>query len=339
MRRVGPSRPEDLVPVPAALAHLRRFPLDGALLLFDRDTGVSALCDGPETAHLRQRAPRVVQLGITNACNLACAFCCREIEAASEWTVESAFALLAGLARAGALEVAFGGGEPFAFRGIEELTRRLHRETALAVSLTTNGLLLTRERLHAIAGCYGQIRLSAYDDNDWERTVELLAGERARFGLNWLVTPERLPALERTVLRAVELGCRDVLLLSYNGRDPGSHLAPAQASDLARRVAALARGLRRRAAIKLSVCWGERLEGVPRLLPAGDCGAGRDFVVITSDRRIQPCSFHDLAFPARTAEEALAVWTDERAALGSPARIPGCARLPAHGLGGRLPVL
>src|SRR6185369_15616796 len=107
-------RPEDDIAVPPQLAHMRRFPLDGALLLFDRDTGLTALCDGPETAHLRQRAPRVVQLGITNACNLACAFCCRELEAASEWTVESAFTLLAGLDRAGVLEVAFGGGEPLA---------------------------------------------------------------------------------------------------------------------------------------------------------------------------------------------------------------------------------
>ena len=39
---------------------MHRFELDGALLLFDRDTGPCALCDGPETAHLRQRAPRFV---------------------------------------------------------------------------------------------------------------------------------------------------------------------------------------------------------------------------------------------------------------------------------------
>jgi hypothetical protein len=51
------------------------------LLLFDRESGTNVLCDGPETAHLRQRAPRVVQFGITNACNLACSFCSRDREA------------------------------------------------------------------------------------------------------------------------------------------------------------------------------------------------------------------------------------------------------------------
>jgi len=46
--------------------------MDGALLLFDRATGMTAVCDGEETAHLRMRAPREVQFAITNACNLAC---------------------------------------------------------------------------------------------------------------------------------------------------------------------------------------------------------------------------------------------------------------------------
>src|SRR5215813_3102257 len=76
----------------------RTFPLDGAMLLFDRDTGLNVLCDGPETEPLRQRAPRVVQFGITNRCNLACTFCSRDLAAPSEWTAESALRMLSGLA-------------------------------------------------------------------------------------------------------------------------------------------------------------------------------------------------------------------------------------------------
>src|SRR5262249_52407437 len=126
-------RPEDFIPVPASLARLRRFPLDGALLLFDRDSGLSALCDGPETTHLRQRAPRVIHSAIPSACNLACAFCCGDLDVTSIGRAEGAFELLAELAGGGVLEVAFGGGEPFALRGIEALARRLHAETPLAI--------------------------------------------------------------------------------------------------------------------------------------------------------------------------------------------------------------
>ncbi len=65
----------------------RPFPMTGALLLFDRETGANLLMDGPETALLRPLAPRVIQFGITNRCNLACTFCSRDVTAESAWTV------------------------------------------------------------------------------------------------------------------------------------------------------------------------------------------------------------------------------------------------------------
>lgn len=320
------------VPVPAPFARLRRFPLDGALLLFDRDSGTNVRCEGSETKHLRQRAPRAIQFGITNRCNLACTFCSRDLQAQSEWSADSAFTLLAGLAEAGVLEVAFGGGEPWAFPRFEELVCRLHDETPLAVSFTTNGLALTPRRLAAVRGRYGQCRLSLYDDNDWRHTLARLADAGARFGVNYLVTPERLPSLETVVLEAVALGCRDVLLLSYNGQDRALHLSAEEARELAKRVALLGRALAGRCHLKLDVCWGERMEGVPRLFDRADCGAGRDFLVLTSDKKVMPCSFHHLAFPATSADEVMAVWRGQREALASASRLPGCARAPRYGL-------
>ena len=314
---------------------LRELPMHGAMLLFDRDTGTNILLDGPETAALRPIAPRVVQFGITNRCNLACTFCSRDLTATSAWTADTAFTLLADLAAAGVLEVAFGGGEPWMFHGFSALVRRLHAETPLAVNITTNGLALTPARLAEIAGCYGQIRISLYDDNAWRARVATCAAARARFGVNYLVTPARLRELETTVLELVALGCRDVLLLSYNGRDTALHLSPSEVADLAtrvRRLGAAVRGVR----IALDVCWGERLEAVPRLFAKADCGAGAEFLVVTSDQRVMPCSFHQVALPARTASEVLAIWRDRRDLLSTPAELPGCARTPGFGLGQRL---
>ena len=44
---------------------------------------------------------------------------------------------------------------------------------------------------------------------------------------------------------------------------------------------------------------------VPRLFTRGDCGAGRDFLVLTSDRRVMPCSFHHRSDPVQTAADVL----------------------------------
>ena len=311
--------------LPAGLAALRRFPMHDALLLFDRATGRNVRCDGPETAGLRPVAPRVVQFGITNRCNLACRFCSRDRDAASAWTADSAFAMLAGLAAAGVLEVAFGGGEPWTFRGFAALVRRLHAETPLAINVTTNGLALTPARLAEIAGCYGQIRISLYDDNDWRDRVAMCAAAGARFGVNYLVTPARLPGLEAIVLELAARGCRDILLLSYKGHDAALHLSRAQSDALAARVQLLARALPGHR-LALDVCWGEQLAAVPRLFRKADCGAGAEFVVLTSDQRVMPCSFHHVALAARSAAEVMAIWRGRQAALGSAARVPGCAR-------------
>lgn len=311
---------------------MRPFLLDGAVLLFDRERGTNVLLDGDELADVRQVAPRSVQFGITNVCNLACRFCSRDTTAASAWTADEAFQVLAELAKAGVLEVAFGGGEPFAFPGFAELVARLHDETPLAVHATTNGLLLTPSRLAAVREKLGELRLSLYDDNDWRATIGRLVDARARFGVNLLVLPERLAALEALVFELVERGCRDVLLLSYNGADRAQHLSPPEAEDLASRVSLLHRALGGRARISLDVCWGERMASVPRLLERADCGAGRDFLVLTSDKRLAPCSFHHRSVPIASAADVLRIWNDERGALSAPSSIPGCARSRGFGL-------
>jgi MoaA/NifB/PqqE/SkfB family radical SAM enzyme len=304
------EQPEAHIPVPAALAGMRRYALDGALLLFDRRTGLTAICDGPETAELRIRVPRVVQFAITNVCNLACTFCSRDLEATSAWTRDSAFALLRDLATRGTLEVAFGGGEPLAFK-----------------------VLLSDTTITSLAPYVGQVRVSVYENVDHRPILTRLVSHQLRFGVNWLVTPARLASVEAFVFELYALGCRDVLLLSYNGHDASMHLTREDSDALAHRVHMLSRALHGRMTLKLDVCWGERMEAVPRLFEVGGCPAGREFVVITSDCRMSPCSFHHRSFAIATAEDVMQVWDEQRSALASPAAVPGCARVHDFGLG------
>ncbi len=293
--------------------------LDGALLWFHRKTGTNLRMDGPHTRHLRRRAPRLVLFGMTNACNLACTFCSRDREARSEWTVDSAFEVLAGLARAGTLEVAFGGGEPLAFRGFDELVRRLASETPLALHVTTNGTLLSEERLARLSPYLGEIRVSLYDDNDWEECIQRLARAGQTFGVNILATPERVSVLPAQLRTLHQLGCRDAAVLRYVGNDPRLRLS---AVDEARLTAVLAESPLR---ARLSVCFGDTLLEVPRLF-GGDCGAGLDFVTLTSDRRLKACSFQGGGIPVASVEDVLAAWTGRRDVLSAPSPLQGCAR-------------
>ncbi len=309
----------------------RIHPLDGALLLFDRDTGLNVKLEGAETAHLRRVAPRTLLIAVTNTCNLSCHFCYRDLKSPSNWTYASLLMFCQAASTWGVLEVAFGGGEPLLFPQWEQFIHALYDTSGLAVNFTTNGMKLTDAFLQRIAGKYGNIRLSLYATNHAEDMIRRLVAGGARFGVNWLLTPDDLPGIETKFLRLLDLGVRDFLLLSYKGNDPTLHFRREHYAEFAAFVRQMHTALDGIAQIKLDVCWGDLLPDVPCLFETHDCGAGDGFLSLTSDRRIKPCSFHHWAIPFETLDDVRVYWQARRA-VRQAAAIGGCARLPHRGL-------
>jgi MoaA/NifB/PqqE/SkfB family radical SAM enzyme len=234
------------------------------------------------------------------------------------------------------LEVAFGGGEPMLFPRWSEFICELYETTQLCINFTTNGMLLTKEFLSSIAGKYGQIRVSLYDDNEWIHTITLLADHHARFGVNWLITPEELATMEMKFLQLLKLGVRDFLLLSYKGNDPRLHLTQTHRKQLSVFINRMYEQLGKMIQIKLDVCWGSSLPDIPRLFTHADCGAGDEFLSITSDKRVKVCSFQltNTGIPFETVDELRQIWERQRMRRQA-AKIGGCARLPNRGLSER----
>jgi hypothetical protein len=301
----------------------RAFPLDGALLFFQPATGRSLRVENERTRELRRQAPRVAMFGITNSCNLRCEFCSRDTGRANSWTVETAAEALRGLAAAGTLEVAFGGGEPFTFRGFSELLRELNGTTQLALHVTTNGTLLDARSFAPFRGLLGQVRISIYDDARWLLGARTLSDADQLWGANLLVDEARLGTLPALLAELAALCCHDVSVLSYVGADPSLQLNAAGRAHLAAIISDAPLPCR------LSVCFGDGVP-VPRLFAGmddtGDCGAGYDFLSITSDQRVQSCSFQNTSLSARTAEDILTIWRGRQAYLEQATPRHGCAR-------------
>ena len=236
----------------------------------------------------------------------------------------TAAAVLRGLHDAGTLEVAYGGGEPFAFSGFAELVAELGDDHHA-------GPARHHQRHAAPAGDVVALRRPLRPGPG----LDLRRGAVAR---HRRAPRRRRPALGRQPDRRRRgaarpagdawptwrrRGCHDVSLLSYVGPEAGLHLDAA--GD--RRLAAIIEDSP--VTCRLSVCFGDRV-AVPRLHggdDAGDCGAGRDFVSITPDRRVQSCSFQDRSLPGATAAEILAAWRLQQPALAAPSPRRGCARL------------
>lgn len=309
----------------------RPFPQDDKLLLFDRDSGLNVLLEGEETEGLRQTAPRTLLIAVTNVCNLTCHFCYRGLTAPSLWTYDSLLEFCQQANDWGVLEAAFGGGEPMLFPRWDEFICELYETTDLAINFTTNGTRLTPEFLRSVAGRYGQIRLSIYADNHWEETIRLLVSEQARFGVNWLISRAELDGIEAKMGRLLALGVRDFLFLSYKGSDTDLHMDAAGYRRFSDFMMKAHRKLGSGAALKLGICWGHSLPDVPRLFQGDDCGAGHDFISITSDKRMKVCSFHHASLPIETLADVRLIW-EQTHTQQNAARIGGCARLPKRGL-------
>jgi MoaA/NifB/PqqE/SkfB family radical SAM enzyme len=316
--------------LPPPLRTLRPHHLDGKLLLFDRDSGINILMEGDETQHLERIAPRTLLIAVTNHCNLDCPFCYRDQTYASAWRYESLLEFCQQADAWGVLEVAFGGGEPILFPRWSDFIHELYVTTRLCINFTTNGMLLTEEFLQSIAGKYGQIRLSLYDTNHPDDTLTLLRDCGARYGVNWLITPDELATIEQKFDHLLELGVRDFLLIGYKGSTPDMHFRPAHYAQFSRFLNQVY-AQHPDVTLKLDVCWGNSLPDVPRLFVQEDCGAGDGFLSITSHKAIKPCSFHEWTIPFETLDDVKRYWQQHRHAR-TAATIGGCARLPHRGI-------
>ena len=293
---------------------------DEALLLFRPSTGDSIRIAARRFRNLRASAPRAVFVGLSHACNLECWFCSRDAGVRDRWTAGDMLALLTQLAKAGTLEVAFGGGEPLVYAGFVDLLERLAVDTPLALHFTTNGTLVDAPTAARLAPLVGEVRVSIYESTDWIRAIGHLCDAGIQVGANIVVARGNVGGLVPLLATLDELGCDNAALLRYLGPDESVHLAGSDWVELEHAIRTSPLNVR------LSRCFADRMPAVPRFRWTHDCGAGRDFLVIDPDSHVRACSFHHHRSAFVDAEDLLSQFRDGAAALASPANAVGCAR-------------
>jgi mycofactocin radical SAM maturase len=111
-------------------------------------------------------APITVTWEVTNRCNLRCTHCLSasgpEASTAGDLDFAEACAVVDQLAAARVFQIHFGGGEPFLYPRFMDLLRHAQARGLCCLCISTNGALLTHERiaeLDALGGIYLQVSL------------------------------------------------------------------------------------------------------------------------------------------------------------------------------------
>src|SRR5438046_8014340 len=152
--------------------------------LTDASAVVGAPSDG--LAVLEQRGslaetfgiPLAVLAEITHRCPLQCRYCSNPVElerGGSELTTEEWKKVLSELAEIGVLQVHFSGGEPTARKDLVELVKHAS-DVGLYTNLITSAVLLTRDRLSALADaglCHVQISFQGVEEGLADRVAGL----------------------------------------------------------------------------------------------------------------------------------------------------------------------
>lgn len=192
--------------------------------LFDRNSGLNILLD--ELAPARElwaRAPRQVSVALTNACDLACAYCFAPKNPA-RLDPDRVMAWMCELDRHNCLGVGFGGGEPTLYPELVAICRYGAHRTGLAITLTTHAHRWNERLAAELAGNVHFIRVSM---DGVGATYERLRGRSfntllvqlrlvrsvSSFGLNYVVNAETLQDLDRAISVALECNAAEFLLL------------------------------------------------------------------------------------------------------------------------------
>lgn len=264
-------------------------------------------------------APLVAHLGLTLACNYACAHCYSSSgkRAPNELTLEDIQGLVDRLAEAGCLKLVLGGGEPFLR---DDLAAVIRYADARGVDcfVHTNGSVLSRERLEELAACPPAGLAVSMDGPDAETNDEIRgahAFERTLRGLESLqrhyppgfnisvtITPRNVKLAPRMVELAHEAGAKVLLLRPAY---PAGEAAKGAELMCSREDFARAIDLARAKAKKLGVTVDAphpHEQGVPDFEGFG-CVAARIVLGIDPQGKVTPCLNLPASFSAGDARK------------------------------------
>ena len=282
---------------------MRRIETPEGLFVYDRKSG---LClHTPDVKSKVWLKPLYAQVAVTSRCNLHCWWCYTSSSAnGQDFPLEDLKTIIAFFDDWGLLGVALGGGEPFLYPHLVEVTRWTWQNTGLDISITTNGTIASERQIRAIEGFVGEVRVSIYGSESCKVLKKFL---RRKFdlGVNMLLVKGSVLQLEKTVETCMGMGVKNFLINSFRpvGRGAKRFDLEPTAQDYIQFCRVLEKHMGE-AEFKVSGRMAEALKRFAKLrfIPFDSEANGR-VIAITVDGKVKPSSLSEEEYQFRSPEE------------------------------------
>lgn len=220
--------------------------IDG-IHLFNRDTGLNVLLDDiVPPADTWTYCPRQISIALTNACNLSCPHCYAP-KTPAELPIKRVKDWMSELDNAGCFGVGFGGGEPLLYPELLDICEFGQDQTGLAITLTTNGLLLTENLIENLKNRINFIRISMDGVGEtYERIrnipyltllqrLKSISG-KISFGINFVANSRTIGDFEAAVKIAEQYQASEFLILPEEAAGRGTKIDDKTLTELLKRI-------------------------------------------------------------------------------------------------------
>lgn len=213
------------------MKELRAISTPEGTFLYERTTG-TCLFTNTKKSNTWQK-PLHAQIALTQQCNLQCWHCyatsttpttntdmfsllttSNSGNGCSEWPVNRLKRLIQYLDKWGIFGIAFGGGEPFMYNHLQEITKYTWMQTGLDLSITTNGYAAKEKQIQALEDYVSEIRVSIRHLKDCKQLAKFL-NRHFEVGINLLLHHGNGLILESIIETCRGLGVTDFLVNSF----------------------------------------------------------------------------------------------------------------------------
>ena len=274
-------------------------------------------------------SPTLVDLQITNKCNLNCPHCYAESGSHGDHIpLKDAIIAIENCKRSGAFEIALGGGEPTLHPYFIDILKEI-RKRNMVPNLASNGKYLSEENIEAIKKYCGAVALSVefigekfeerrgFPFKDFLKSVDKLKNNNIKLVFQVTISKSNLDDLKNTTSFLSKLSPYGIVYLTYKPVGRGENFDSTLLSENKKETAKIIKDcfllLQDETKVGYDCCLANILigQGLSDDNLINGCSAVRSSLAVNRNMDVVPCSFSPMVLGNLKKDSLQKIWNNE----------------------------